>query len=81
MAITSSAVAAETLEDVEPGSKSVDLGDGYEISFELADCIGMYDLEVIDPSESVLGSKYELVIHEAEDPGILMDIWINVWPW
>lgn len=54
-AITPLVVAEETLENVRPGATSVDLGDGYEISLELDDSFGMYDITPWPPSESVMG--------------------------
>lgn len=80
-ALTAVGIADETLEDVEPGSTSADLGDGYEISFELDDLFEAYDLKIVDPSTTAIGDQYELVIHEADKSEILMDIWIHVYPW
>ena len=80
-AITSSAVADKTLKDVEPGSMSVDLGDGYKISFMLDDSFEMYDLDIIDPSTSVVGKRYCLDVYEAGESDILVEVWVYVWPW
>lgn len=73
--------AGEILEDVEPGSTSVDLGDGYEISFVLDDSFEAYDLIISDPRTTDVGEVYNLGIYEAGNSEWLMDIWINVWPW
>jgi len=73
-------IADETLENVQPGATTVDLGDGYEMSFVLDDFFEAYDIKIVDPSTTVF-DKYELVIHEVDEPEILMDIWIYVFPW
>lgn len=74
-------LADKTLENVQPGATTVDLGDSYKVSFVLDDSFEAYDLKIVDPSKTVIGDQYELVIHEADEPEILMDIWIHVYPW
>lgn len=79
-AITAVGIADETLENVQPGATTVDLGDGYEISLELDDLFEAYDIEIVDPSTDVI-DKYELVIREVDSLENLMDIWIYVFHW
>ena len=79
--LSSSVMAAETLEDVQPGNIAVDLGGGYEISLVLDNSVDMYDLKVVDPKNTVIGEQYELVVYEAGKSEILVDIVVRVWPW
>ena len=79
--ITSSAVNAETMKNVPSGATSVDLGGGYQMSFVLDDSFESYDIEIIAPSKTVIGEKYELVVYQAGSSDILIDMWVHIWPW
>ncbi len=39
-------ISSETMEKVKPGDKTIDLGDGYQVSFVLDDAFEAYDIEV-----------------------------------
>jgi len=39
----------EIIRNVQPGHLTIDLGDGYNVSFDLADSVKSYDIGVMEP--------------------------------
>ncbi len=80
-AVISVGTAEEILKNVQPGATTVNLGDGYKMSFVLDESFEGYDLKVVDPESTVIGKYYEVVIYEAGNSDILIDIQMLVWGW
>jgi hypothetical protein len=59
------------LEDVNPGKITVDLGDGYKMSFTLSDAVESYDIET-SFTESV--NSYDVYIRPSDSDEHLLDL-------
>ena len=58
LAFVSIGMGQQIIEDLKPGPVTIDLGDGYEASFKLADIEDSYNIEISEPATNeLLGLK------------------------
>gem|GEM_PF-5597729 len=76
---------SNVLKNIAPGLVSLDLGDGYEMSFQLPDAQAAYDVEVVGPSVSDIlkFTRYEIYVYPIGKDDSIANIFLMIYaePW